>query len=219
MLARSCLIVGSTGLVGGLLLRMLLEEEAYRQVTALVRRPLELTHPRLKTVVCELDRPETYAEHVPVDDVFCCLGTTIKKAGSQEAFRKVDYEYPVAVARASGAGQYLIVTAVGGDAKSSIFYNRVKGDVEAALQQMAFPRGLKIFRPSMILGDRDESRPTERIIKALMGSTAGLFVGGMKKYRAIDAKIIARAMVNAALREPDGTQIFEGGSLFAMGEK
>lgn len=219
MLARSCLIVGSTGLVGGHLLRMLLEEEAYRQVTALVRRPLEITHPRLNTVICELDRPETYAAHVPVDDVFCCLGTTIRKAGSQEAFRKVDYEYPVAVARASRAGQYLIVTAVGGDAKSSIFYNRVKGEVEAALQQMAFPRGLKIFRPSMILGDRDESRPAERVVKAIMGSTAGLFVGGLKRYRAIDAKVIARAMVNAALREPDGTQIYEGASLFALGEK
>jgi uncharacterized protein YbjT (DUF2867 family) len=219
MLARSCLIVGSTGLVGGHLLRLLLDDPNYRQVTALVRRPPFLTHDKLNIVICELDRPDTYAAHVPVDDVFCCLGTTIKKAGSQEAFRKVDFEYPVAVARASGAGQYLIVTAVGGDSKSSIFYNRVKGDVEATLREIPFPRGLKIFRPSMILGDRAESRPAERFAKAIMGGTAGLFIGGLKRYRAIDAAVIARAMLNAALREPDGNQIYEGASLFAMGEQ
>lgn len=219
MTSRTCLILGATGMVGGHLLRLLCDDENYRQVTALGRRPLDFSHPKLTIAICELDRPETYAAHVPVDDVFCCLGTTIKKAGSQDAFRKVDFEYPLAVARASGASRYIIVTAVGADKGSSIFYNRVKGEVEDSLRQINFPRGLKIVRPSMLLGERGESRPAERISAAIMSATAPLFVGGLKRFRAIDSTLVARAMRNAAIREPDGTQVYEGQPLFALGEK
>jgi uncharacterized protein YbjT (DUF2867 family) len=218
MTPRSCLLLGSTGLVGGHLLRLLLADPDYRQVTALVRRPLAETHPKLTAVVCDLLRPETYAAHLPVDDVFCCLGTTIKKAGSQEAFRQVDHDYPLAVAKAAGAGQYLIVTAVGSSAKSTIFYNRVKGEVEEDLQQLNFPRGLKIFRPSMLLGERGESRPAERVGVAVMGALSPLFAGGLKRYRAIEASCVARAMWNAARTEPSGVKVYEGASLFTLGE-
>jgi uncharacterized protein YbjT (DUF2867 family) len=222
MTSRSCLILGATGMVGGHLLRLLLDDPAYSSVAVLTRRTLGLTEPRLVEHVVDFDRPETYRAHTKVDDVFCCLGTTIKKAGSQEAFRKVDLEYPIAIAQAAadaGAGQYLIVTAVGADPKSGIFYNRVKGEVEEALRGLPFARGVKIFRPSMLLGERGESRPAERVGVALMAAAAPLFVGGLRPYRAIDGRKVAHAMWKAATTEPHGTRVYEGASLFALAER
>jgi uncharacterized protein YbjT (DUF2867 family) len=219
MTARTCLILGASGLVGGRLLRHLLDDPGYAKVTALVRRPLDVTHEKLACVVCDLENPATYAAHVPVDDVFCCLGTTIKKAGSQEAFRKVDHDYPLAVARASGASRYFIVTAVGASPRSAVFYNRVKGDVEEALGRLAFKGGLKIFRPSMLIGERSESRPAERVGMAVMSATAPLFFGSLKRYRAIDAALVAKAVWNAARTEPDESKIYEGEALFSLGER
>ncbi|HZS36712.1 MAG TPA: NAD(P)H-binding protein [Polyangia bacterium] len=218
-MARTALVAGATGLVGGHLLRLLLDDPAYDKVTALVRRALDVTHPKLTCAAIDFDRAGDYAAHARADDVFSCLGTTIKKAGSQEAFRKVDFEYPLALARAAsaaGAGQYLIVTAVGADAKSGVFYNRVKGEVEAALRAHAFPRGLKIFHPSVLLGERGESRPGERVAAALMSATRGLFVGALQRYRAIDAEGVARAMRNGARLDASGVEIYEGARLFEL---
>lgn len=218
--SRTCLIVGATGMVGGHLLALLLDDPEYGSVTVLTRRPLGRADPKLVEHVVDFDDPASYRAHAGVDDVFCCLGTTIKKAGSREAFRRVDLEYPLAVARAAveaGAGQYLIVTAVGADPGSRIFYNRVKGEVEASLRALPFLRGVKIFRPSMLLGERGEHRPAERVGVALMSLTAPLFVGGLKAYRAIEGSRVARAMWTAAKREPEGTRVYEGESLFALG--
>ena len=217
--SRSCLILGATGLVGGHVLRFVLDDPEYAKVVVLARRSLGIDSAKLVEVVTDFDRPETYRAHTAVDDVFSCLGTTIKKAGSQEAFRKVDFEYPVAVARAAsaaGARQYLIVTAVGADSTSRVFYNRAKGEVEDALRAIAFPDGLKMFHPSLLLGDRDESRPAERAASVVMKATSGLFVGALKRYRAIDASQVARAMWKAARTEPAGTRVYEGASLFDL---
>jgi uncharacterized protein YbjT (DUF2867 family) len=219
--ARSCVLLGASGLVGGHLLRLLAQDPTYREVRAFTRRPLGLLPevPRVREIAIDFTDPATYREHVAVDDVFCCLGTTLKKAGSQEAFRKVDFEAPVAIAQAShaaGAGQYLIVTAVGADPKSGVFYNKVKGETEHALRQLAFPRGLKVFHPSMLLGARTESRPAERVAAAVMWFLGPLFVGGLKSYRAIDAAAVARAMHAAATRDEPGVQIYEGKSLFDL---
>lgn len=217
--SRSCLILGATGLVGGHVLRFVLDDPEYAKVVVLVRRSLGIDPAKLVEVMTDFDRPETYRAHAAVDDVFSCLGTTIKKAGSQEAFRKVDFEYPVAVARAAfdaGARQYLIVTAVGADSTSRVFYNRAKGQVEDALRAIAFPDGLKIFHPSLLLGARDESRPAERAASVVMKATSALFVGGLKRYRAIDASHVARAMWKAARTEPSGTRVYEGASLFDL---
>jgi len=219
MTSSTCLLLGATGLIGTSLLDLLLEDPGYRSVTVLTRRPLGRAHPKLIEVVCSLDRPETYQEHVAVDDVFCCLGTTMKKAGSREAFRKVDLEYPVSVARlasSAGASQYLIVTAVGADPSSSLFYNRTKGEVEAALRALPFASGVKIFRPSMLLGDRSEARPLERATAAFMSATGSLFAGPLRRYRAISGADVARAMHRAAREEPHSTRIYEGATLFAL---
>jgi uncharacterized protein YbjT (DUF2867 family) len=217
----SALLAGATGLVGGHLLRLLLDDPGTASVVVLGRRPTGAKHAKLVERVVDLDQPDGYADTLAVDDIFCCLGTTIKKAGSQEAFRHVDLEYPLAIAeRAAGrAGQFLVVTAVGADPQSRIFYNRVKGELEQALRALQFGRGVKIFRPSMILGERGESRPAERLAKAVLGATAPLFAGGLKRYRAIDAASVARAMWYAARAEPGETRFYEGASLFALAER
>ncbi len=220
MSTRTCILLGASGLVGGLLLPLLAADPTYAEVRAFTRRPLGLAQgAHVREIVVDFDEPATYRDHVAVDDVFCCLGTTIKKAGSQEAFRKVDFEAPVAIARASraaGASRYVIVTAVGADPGSSIFYNRVKGETEAALREIGFPRGLTIVRPSMLLGERGESRPAERFGAAVMKATRPLFAGGLARYRAIDAAAVARAMHSAATRDETGVKIYEGRELFAL---
>jgi uncharacterized protein YbjT (DUF2867 family) len=220
VVTRTCILLGASGMVGGHLLPLLAADPAYAEVRAFTRRPLGLAQSaKVREVVVDFDEPATHRDHVAVTDVFCCLGTTIKKAGSQEAFRKVDFEAPLAIARASrtaGASRYVIVTAVGADAGSSIFYNRVKGETEAALGELGFPCGLSIVRPSMLLGERSESRPAERFGVALMKATRPLFAGGLARYRAIDAIAVARAMHAAAGRDEAGVRIYEGKVLFAL---
>ena len=209
-------------MVGGHLLQLLLDDPDYAFVTVLTRRSLGRSDPRLVEHVVDFDRPETYRPHAGADDVFRCLGTTIKKAGSREAFRNVDFAYPVAVAGAAaeaGARQLLVVTAVGADPSSRVFYNRVKGEVEEALRALPFPAGVKIFRPSVLLGERGESRPAERVGAALMSFAAPLFIGGLTAYRPIAGAQVARAMWAAAKREPAGTQVYEGESLSALARR
>ncbi len=221
MAARTYALLGASGMVGGHLLGLLSADAAYSGGTIIGRRALGLEAPNVREVVVDFDRPESYREHLAVDDVFCCLGTTIKKAGSQAAFRKVDAEIPAAVgreARAVGAKQFLIVTAVGANAKSSVFYNRVKGEVEATLGALDFPFGLKIFHPSLLVGERADVRPAERVAMALMGATRPLFAGGLTRYRAIDAADVAHAMLRVALEGPfaPGVEVYEGARLFAL---
>jgi uncharacterized protein YbjT (DUF2867 family) len=221
MPTRTYALLGASGLVGGHLLRRLAADAAYSHGTLLGRRAMGPGADGVREVVVDFDRPETFREHLAVDDVFCCLGTTIKQAGSQDAFRRVDCDIPAAVgreARAAGARQFLIVTAVGADTKSRVFYNRVKGEVEAALTALEFPGGLKVFHPSMLLGERSEPRFAEGLVMGLMTAARPLFAGGWTRYRAIDAADVALAMQRAARGEPaaPGVQVYEGERLFAL---
>ncbi len=214
-------LLGASGLVGGHLLRILAADPSYSQGTLLTRRALGSAGGHVREEIVDFDHPESLRSYLAVDRVFCCLGTTIHKAGSQEEFRKVDCDIPVAVgreARAAGAREFLIVTAVGADPKSRVFYNRVKGDAEAALRALEFPDGLKIFHPSMLVGKREESRQGERLVMALMQATRPLFAGSLARYRAIDAEQVARAMHRAAMEGPaqSGVEVYEGQRLFAL---
>ncbi len=199
-------IAGTTGLVGSLLLDLLLEEEVYSRVIALTRKPLSKEHPKLENQVVNFETLDEYAVQLKGDVVFCCLGTTIRQAGSQAAFRKVDYEYPVNLARitkAQGARQYLLVTALGSNKSSSIFYNRVKGEVEEAIGSINF-EGYHIFQPSMLLGKRKEERAGEAAGKMVM-KVLGFAIP--KKYKAIEASKVARAMLEVARRNQPGAHI------------
>lgn len=149
------------------------------------------------------------------DDVFCALGTTVRKAGSQQAFREIDYEYPLAIARQAveaGSRQYLLVSSVEANPRSANFYLRVKGDLEDALGALPF-RALHVFQPSFLLGERSERRMGERagIIAARILSP--LLAGPLKKYRAIPADAVARAMVETAIREEPGRHVYTYGAI------
>lgn len=213
---KVAMIAGSSGLTGGFLLKMLLEAPEYREVIAYVRKPTRIQHPKLREVVMDwekLDAP------VPADDVFCCLGTTIKKAGSQEAFRRVDYEYPLHLAELQlegGSQQFLLVSAIGADASSSIFYSRVKGELEAALQKLGY-KSLHIFQPSFIAGPRKEKRVGERIGLAIFSFISPLFIGPLKKYAPIPAEHIARAMYRSAQKNIVGCTIYDSAKTDVVG--
>jgi uncharacterized protein YbjT (DUF2867 family) len=217
---RTALLLGATGLVGGELLTLLLADPEYRQVTVLVRRNLPQTHPKLVQRVVDFKDLPKAADAYKVDDVFCCLGTTIKKAGSQEAFRVVDYTYPLESAKLAarqGAGQYLIITALGADAKSSVFYNRVKGEVEEAIGKLPL-KSLHIFRPSLLLGNRQESRTGEKIAIAVMKPLGFLLAGPLKKYRGIQARTVALAMLRTAKQNLAGRHAYNSDVIQGMGK-
>jgi uncharacterized protein YbjT (DUF2867 family) len=218
---KTALLVGASGLVGGHCLQLLLEDQVYTGVTALVRKPLALVHEKLAQHVVNFDDLETFSEFLHSDDVYCCLGTTIKKAGSQEAFRKVDFEYPMklaAFAEHCGANQFLIVSSLGADPHSRIFYNRVKGEVEEAIRKVPFT-AIHVFRPSLLLGERKEHRPGEKASAVVMAALRPAMIGPLVKYRAIQARDVAKAMVRVAQMGLQGVNIFESQQIQKIAER
>ncbi|WP_434773214.1 NAD(P)H-binding protein [Pseudomonas entomophila] len=205
------LLAGATGLTGEHLLDRLLNEPTVSRVLAPSRRPL-VAHPRLENPVGEpaqvLDRLEG-----PVDIAFCCLGTTLKQAGSEAAFRAIDLDLVVAFAaraRALGARHLLVISAIGADPDSSIFYNRVKGEMEQALRAQDWPQ-LTLARPSLLIGERLEPRLAERIAAPLSRLVPG-------KYHGIEACVLARALWRLALEEQDGVRVVESDELRRLGK-
>jgi uncharacterized protein YbjT (DUF2867 family) len=199
-LAKIAVVVGASGLVGSEVVQLLLKDDHYDRVVVLVRSKLSIQHQKLEQEIINFDTLDQIAQDLSGADVFCTLGTTIKKAGSQPAFIKVDHEYPLRLAQMSkqqGAAAFLIVTALGANSKSSIFYSRVKGQLEDELKQLQLNR-LHIFQPSMLLGDRIEKRSGEHIVSVIMPAIAFLFIGSLRKYKAIHAQTVATAMINVA---------------------
>lgn len=208
---RTALLFGATGLVGGHCLDLLLHDDAYTSVVAFTRKGLPVSHPKLRSQVIDFERLEEYAGLIVGDDLFCALGTTIKAAGSQEAFRRVDFFYPhriASIAAASGVSRFLLVSSLGADAGSSIFYNRVKGELEDALRDIPF-RGIQIFRPSLLLGDRGEFRMGEQIGAAMSKILGPLLFGSLRKYRPIEARDVAIAMIAVAREGKEGYGMYE----------
>jgi uncharacterized protein YbjT (DUF2867 family) len=200
------IVAGGTGLIGSQLLELLLSDTYYSEVIAVTRKPLAMEHPRLKQIMTDADTLAQHAEQLQADDVFCCLGTTIRTAGSQEAFRKVDYTYPLTLARLTrekDASQYLLVSALGADKHSRVFYNRVKGEVEEAIRAVGFPR-LHILQPSLLTGPRKEKRTGEKIGQVIFRIFNPVIP---MRYRAIESIRVARAMQQIAKKHIPGTFI------------
>ncbi len=219
--ARTALIAGATGAVGSALLKQLLQHPAYTQVIALSRRELP-SAPKLNTLILDFDALETalpgaLAGATP-DDVYCTLGTTMKRAGSKEAFRRVDHDYVLQLAqagRSAGAARFMLNSSVGAAQKTSSFYLRVKGEVEAAVSALDYS-AVHIFRPSILLAKRDDSRPGEAIAQKLSGLYNPLLRGGLRKYRAISVEEVARAMLHAALGPFEGVHVHEFDDLLEL---
>lgn len=210
-MSKKAIIAGATGLVGKKLLELLLEDEAYVEVIVISRKPVSHNHPKFSNIVVDFDKLEDTKKDLIADDVFCCLGTTMKKAGSKEAFKKVDFHYPLELAKLTkdnGAKKYLLISALGADEKSSVFYNKVKGEIENAISELAFD-AFYIFRPALLMGPRKEQRAAEDIFKAIFKVVDYLLVGPLKKYRSIHRDIVPRAMNQLAHSDMKGKQIHE----------
>ncbi|MCR8842253.1 oxidoreductase [Paenibacillus sp. SC116] len=206
---KTALLVGATGLVGGHLLPILLEQPAYHKVKIFTRRNIQLEHPKLEQIVVDFNQLDQYFDHVQADHVYCCLGTTIKKAGSKEAFRKVDFEYPLAIAKMAkqcGASKFLMVTSIGADSNSSFFYNQVKGNVEEEIKKLGLP-SVHLFQPSLLLGSRSESRPGESAAIMVSPLIKLIARGRWSKYSPIQAKDVAAAMYRVGQSQGQGNHV------------
>ena len=213
----TAIVAGATGLVGGLLVEEILSRPGWAKVVTVGRRPTGRQHPKLEERV--VDFAALGEGLLPrADAAFCCLGTTIKKAGSQEAFRAVDLDAVLHFARAAkmgGTDRFFVVTATGADARSRIFYNRVKGEAEEALRQVGFAV-LGIARPSLLLGERAESRPGERVAVAVSRALGPLL--SAFSARPIEARTVARALLAMAeTSDQSGARVWSNAELHALG--
>ena len=223
MRERTALLIGASGLVGGNCLDYLLADDYYTKIITPVRSLLPVEHSKLIQHQVDFDKPEDLREVLKGDDVFCCLGTTIRKAGSKAAFNIVDLVYPLRVAKLAllnGAEQFLLISAMGADPQSSIFYNRVKGEVEQAIENCGYP-ALNIFRPSLLIGERPEKRAGEDIGKWLFRFLPFIFIGPLARYKPVAARAVAYAMVEVAKGKRLGKHVIEStmiSSLFRQSE-
>lgn len=197
---KVALIVGATGAVGKQVLQNLLRSSEYIKVIALVRRKQEIEHPKLDERIINFEELQNHSFNAHVDDVFCCLGTTIKKAKTKQVMKKVDVDYPLLIAglaKQLRAEKFLVVSAVGANIQSPFFYSRLKGLLEERLTLASFET-LYLFQPSLLLGHRNEFRLVEAFASKLAPIFSPLLVGKLKKYKPIEVKTVADAMVAAA---------------------
>lgn len=218
---KKALVFGATGFIGSQLLPMLLASTDYDRVTIVVRRDPGLTHAKLVTLVGDLDALPTLADQIDVDDVFIALGTTKAKVPDEAAYYRIDHDYPVraaALAQARGATGVFLVTAVGANVDSSLFYIRTKGETERDVIALGIAR-THIFRPSQLLGQREERRLLERFSIAVWPMIDWLFMGGARKYRGIAGADVARAMVGAASDSATGVRIHEWAAMKVLASR
>jgi uncharacterized protein YbjT (DUF2867 family) len=208
--SKNALLIGASGLVGSHCLKILLEDEEFEQIEAWVRRPLEIVDTKLNCVVMDFGDISKISG-IKATHVFCCLGTTISKAGSQAAFQEVDLEYVIELAKLaerSHVEKFIVISSIGANPASKNFYLRTKGKMEEGVKSCSIPSAI-ILRPSMLLGARQEFRLGEQIGKMLMRIFNSLLIGKLIKYRGIEANSVARAMVSLAKEESKGLRVVE----------
>ncbi len=191
---KSALLIGASGLTGSHLLKLLLNSSDYQTVYVYSRRSLAIKHPKLFELVIDFDQ---YDKAVLADDVFCCLGTTIKIAKTKEAFKKVDLEYPVKFAKLqfeNGSKQFLVISAMAASADSLFFYSKVKAEMEMQLSLIGY-ESLCIFRPALITGNRKEYRSAEKIAASINGILNHILLGPLKKFQSVSAHAISKCML------------------------
>jgi uncharacterized protein YbjT (DUF2867 family) len=211
------LVAGASGLVGRALVGRMLADGAGPGVVAVVRRPLGIAGSRLSEVVSDFGRLEA-AEVPRVRTAFCALGTTMAKAGSEAAFRAVDLDAVVAfarLARRAGAARFLLVSSLGADPRSRVFYSRVKGEAEEAVKAVGF-EGVALFRPSLLLGEREESRPAERVAAAASGLLSWAMAGPLERWKPVEASAVAAAMLAVSGGVLEGVRVVENDEIHRL---
>jgi len=209
MSAKTATLVGATGLIGGELLKLLLNDSYYQSVRIIIRRPFELEHPKLEKKLVDFNDADSLLVALDGSEtVFVAVGTTQRKVkGDKQAYRKVDHDIPVNIARYSkmvGCKNFVLVSSVGANSKSNNFYLRLKGEVENEIMKMEID-SVHIMQPSMLLGDRKESRPLEKIGQPMMKVFSFLIPA---KYKPIEAKVVAKAMLEASKRNEQGVFVY-----------
>lgn len=217
MPGKTASVIGSTGLIGTHLVQLLQQDKTFDTVRLLVRRPVSNSHPKVEMKLVNFEEPESVKLAIDGSNaVFCAVGTTQKKVkGDKEAYRKVDYDIPVNAARfcaETGCPNFLLVSSVGADSNSNNFYLKLKGEVEDAVSRFSI-RNISIFRPSILLGKREESRTGEKIGQAVMSFFSFMMIGSWEKYRPVDAGIVAKAMIQAAKEKNEGSSVYGFGEI------
>ena len=210
---KTATIIGATGLIGSHLLSLLQQDNYYHTIRVLVRRPLENHHPRTEVKLIDFGDEESFKLGIYGSDVvFAAVGTTQQKVrGDKEAYRKVDHDIPVKAARycrETDCPQLLVVSSVGADPKASNFYLQLKGEMEEGVKAQNVP-SVSIFRPSLLLGNREEKRAGEKVAQVLMPFLALGMFGALSKYKPVHAADVAQAMVLAAKQATPGVSVFE----------
>ena len=208
---KTALVLGATGLTGTSLVSLLLKDANYSKVITFTRKPIAVEHPKLTQHLIDFNNLDDYKDLIKGDIVFCCLGTTIKTAGSQEAFKKVDYTYPTEfanLAKQNGVPTFYLQSSLGADSTSKNFYLQVKGETEHFIKALNFTSFIT-FRPSMLLGKRKEFRLGEVIGKIIMQLLSFIFIGKLKRYKAIYVNQVAEAMIKQATTNKPGNLIIE----------
>lgn len=194
---KTAIVLGATGLTGGYLVQILLKDERYGKVRIFTRNSIGFSHPKLEEHIGDLLQLEGFKDYFVADEVFCCIGTTKAKTPDAEMYRKIDFGIPVSAAklcRSMGIGTFLVISALGADAKSRVAYNRLKGEMGEAVLNCGIPR-THILQPSLIGGKREEKRVGEWLAKQFMKVLNLVLIGPLEKYRAIPPEVIAGTMV------------------------
>ncbi len=225
---RTAIILGASGLVGNEILKQLLTDKDdsnsirgnFEKIKIFVRKTISIEHTKLEQIVIDFDAIGNYSDLIKGDALFCCMGTTIKTAGSKDAFIKVDYAYPLEfakIAKQNGVEKFLLISSIGADKTAANFYLKVKGDIESALEKLKF-ESLIILRPSMLLGNRKDFRIGEVAGKIVMKLLSFVFIWKLKKYKSIEASTVANAMVELSKLELTGVKVFESDRLQKIGK-
>ncbi len=217
---RKALVVGATGLIGRNLVFELLKSNEYDLVVVLTRKDMVIKHSKLEQYIIDFDAINECSQYMRVDDVFCCLGSTQAKTPDLAQYRKVDFEYPLQLAKLAlqeGAKQFLLVSAMGADKSSGLFYIRTKGEIEEAIANLNYP-SYQIFRPAQLLGPRNEYRPLENLTQGMFKVINPLLIGPLRKIKAIEGRVVAKAMLKAAIQNKPGKTIWLNPAIMDLAE-